>query len=400
MERRALRVVFVSSNTTWGGSEELWSAAAAEFARRGHRVSVLKGGIDEAEPRIATLRALGCRVTDLFGVPGVTRVASTLLPRLGGYALLAFHFRLWLALRLSRGVDLVVVSQGGNADGWRQGRACQRMGLPYVLVIQKATDLYWPPDRGRDALRATYGDARWCYFVSDHNRRLTEEQLGLELPHASVVRNPFLVSWNRRDDWPDERDGLRLACVARLVPGEKGQDMLLRVLARDKWRARALSVTFFGRGQWRAGLEGLARYLKLERVSFAGFVRRVDAIWDSHHALVLPSRCEGLALALVEAMVSGRVPIVTDVAGAREVVDDDATGFLAAAPTEDALDEALERAWQRRAEWRAIGRAATESIRRRVPADPAAAFADMLERTASHPYGAAALAPSLGSVAP
>ena len=198
-----------------------------------------------------------------------------------------------------------------------------------------------------------------------------------DVPHASVVRNPFLVPWQRRDDWPDERNGLRLACIGRLYPMEKGQDLLLRVLARDKWRNRAISVTFFGTGQQRDGLEGMARHAGLTSVTFAGFVSDVAAIWNEHHGLILPSRCEGLPLVLVEAMLSGRVPIVTSLAGS-EVIDDGTTGFLAAAPTEDALDEAMERAWNRRDEWRSIGAAAATKIRTLVPPDPAAVMATAL----------------------
>ena len=42
-------------------------------------------------------------------------------------------------------------------------------------------------------MSAMYAEAKACFFVSEHNRRLTEEQLGFELPRATVVRNPFLV---------------------------------------------------------------------------------------------------------------------------------------------------------------------------------------------------------------
>jgi glycogen synthase len=106
--------------------------------------------------------------------------------------------------------------------------------------------------------------------------------------------------------------------------------------------------------------------------------RAVASIWDTRHGLLLPSRAEGLPLVVVEAMMSGRVPIVTDVAGNGELIDDNETGFLAAAPTEDSLDEAMERAWQRRSGWRAIGEAAARDVRRKVPPDPPSVFADLL----------------------
>jgi glycosyltransferase involved in cell wall biosynthesis len=85
---------------------------------------------------------------------------------------------------------------------------------------------------------------------------------------------------------------------------------------------------------------------------------------------------------IVEAMLSGRIPIVTDVAGNAEVVEDGVSGFLAATPTIAAFDEALERAWQRRGEWQAMGKVAAERIRTLVPKDPPRTFADVLIRVA------------------
>ena len=377
--RGGRRFAFITSNgIAWGGSEELWSSAAIALARDGHDVSVFKGNVDESVPAIRRLREAGCTVTDMSWFPLMRGRLRNAFAQSSFPLLVAQRtMRMRALLRFAR-PDLVVISQGGNLDGLVFARLCRGLRLPYVLISQKATDMYWPNDRSIASRRAAFSDALACYFVSQHNLRLTEEQIGAALPRAEVVRNPFLVPWTRRTDWPDESRGFRLACVGRMYPPEKGQDILLRVLARDRWRARPLHVTFFGEGEFRKGMEQMAAYLQLTSVTFGGFTRDVAAIWDDHHALVLASRCEGLPLVLVEAMLSGRVPVVTDVAGAREVVRDDATGFLAHAATEDALDEALERAWMRRGEWRTIGQAAGEAIRALVPEAPARVFAAKL----------------------
>ena len=378
-----LRFTFVSGNREWGGSEELWSAAAASLASDGHSVSVFKSRIPHKEPRIERLRELSVPLHDLARFPLTPRQVWGAIGRLSYQAALVHEIaRLRIGLGASRRPDLVIVSQGGNYDGFVFAEICRRMSLPYVMIAQKATDLYWPTDSHRASVRGVYAAARASYFVSEHNRRMTEEQLGITIPESSVVRNPFLVPWERRTDWPDESRGLKLACVGRLYPKEKGQDLLLRVLARERWRARDVSLTFFGSGAHRVGLEEMARFLGLRNVTFGGFSRDVASIWSDHHALVLPSRCEGLPLVLVEAMLSGRVPIVTDVGGSREVVEDGATGFLAPAATEDSLDEAMDRAWQRRQDWRGIGEEAATRIRRLVPEDPPEAFASQLVRVA------------------
>jgi len=74
---------------------------------------------------------------------------------------------------------------------------------------------------------------------------------------------------------------------------------------------------------------------------------------------------------------------VTDVGGNAEVVDDGITGYLAAAPTEDALDEAMERAWSERHRWREVGAAAAARIRTLIPREPESCFATRLVELAS-----------------
>ena len=369
------RILFLSSNSTWGGSEELWSAAAAVLAERGHRVDAAKAFVPPHEPRIERLRQLGCRIIDLRRVPFLPKRLTEWAVRLSwvlDVVIRALRLR-WTLSRVRP--ELVVLSQGGNLDGIFYGQRLARRGIPYVLIVQKAAEMYWPSEAQHDNMRAFYAAARRCYFVSDHNRRLTEEQLGMSLPQAQVVRNPFAVPWESGRAWPEPAPLVKLACVGRIYPAEKGQDMLLRLLARPKWRGRPLHVSFYGSGNYLAPLEKTAAFLGLDNVSFEGFTRDVGAIWETHHALVLPSHCEGLPLVVVEAMLSGRVVITTDVAGNGEIVSDGENGFLAAAPSERFLDEALERAWARRPEWEQIGRRAAADARAAVPNDPAAAFA-------------------------
>jgi glycosyltransferase involved in cell wall biosynthesis len=374
-----MNVVFISGNRFWGGSEQLWSAAAAVLASDGHRVTVFKSGVDESEPRMRQLRARGCRVHDLARFPLMPRRLFMLVRVLSSNAAYGHEtMRLLIGLALSRRPDLVVVSQGGNHDGFFLAEVCRRLRLPYVILSQKASELDWPEDWQQKTIAAVYRAARACFFVSEHNRRLTEEQIGFPPPRAVVVRNPFLVSWEPRTEWPDDEHEWRMACVGRLHPKEKGQDLLLRVLARPRWRDRPLSITVFGDGLQRGSLERMARNLGLTSVTFAGFVRDVPAIWRRHHGLILPSRCEGMPLALIEAMLSGRVPVVTDVGGNGEVVVDGVSGYIAAAPSEDALDHAMERAWNARHQWREIGAAAAARIRTLIPREPERCFANAL----------------------
>ena len=141
-----------------------------------------------------------------------------------------------------------------------------------------------------------------------------------------------------------------------------------------------MEVSFYGDGPNSAMLKNMKSYHGLEGVVFEGFTADVEEIWKTHHALILPSRQEGLPLALVEAMLCGRPAIVTDVAGNAELLEDGVTGFIAAAPTTLHLDAALEQAWGQRSRMRRMGEMAGERVRQQVMRNPAAAFSEELHR--------------------
>lgn len=388
MSRRG-SILFVSScPEPWGGCEELWTGAACRLRDRGFRVLA---GRTEPWPhgtvhhRWAALREAGVTLRN-FGASHAARVLPDVMHRaIPVAARPAWRLRsLALAAKLRiTAPDLVVISQGQAYDGLFPiclPEVCRFAGVPYVIVSQKAAEIEWPPDGLRHIYKRCYREAAAVCFVSEHNRRTVERQLGIDLPAAEVVRNPFMVQADGPLPWPESPCGvLRLACVARLWPLEKSQDVLLSVLAREQWRRRPIEMNFFGEGPMARGLHEMARSLGIVNVRFPGFLEATD-IWRTHHALVLPSRSEGLPLAQVEAMMCGRPVIVADAGGTSEIMRDGEHGFLATAAAEHSVNDALERAWARRAEWPAIGAAAAAHVRTLYPADPCAVFADRLEK--------------------
>lgn len=382
------RILFITScPLPWGGSEELWAGAAKKLVDRGYRI--LAGGSENIPLRLRhnkwlQLKEGGVKI-DRFGVHPLERsiVDAVLRFRPRYYRLASYIRSRVLAIRMQwRKPDLVVVAQGQAYDGCVPiplPEICEKAGIPYVLICQKAAEIHWPHDGALSALRQAYRNARHSFFVSKHNLRLVESQLGMSLSAVSVVRNPFLVPYDRAPPWPDPSvTPLRLACVGRLWPEEKGQDVILNVLAMPKWRARPLHVSFYGEGAMEQGLKRMAQYLGLEKVNFPGFASPMD-IWREHHGLVLPCRAEGLPLVQVEAMLCGRIVIVADAGGTAEILEDGVHGFLASSASITEMDAALERAWQRRDQWQQIGAVAAEYIRNLYPADPCSVFADHLE---------------------
>jgi glycosyltransferase involved in cell wall biosynthesis len=204
------------------------------------------------------------------------------------------------------------------------------------------------------------------------------------------VDNPFNVSVDASPSWPTTTPHWKLACVARIHYPTKSQDLIIRVLRQPKWRTRPLQVTMWGNDngnldQFRRALDvhGLHR-----QISYGGFSNNIEQLWAEHHGLLLPSRVEGNALSLIEAMLCGRVPITTNTGRAAELIDDNECGFVAPAATAELLDEVLERAWNRRDDWRTMGQRAARAIRSRHSLQPAEDFATQILVAASRKVAA------------
>jgi glycosyltransferase involved in cell wall biosynthesis len=154
--------------------------------------------------------------------------------------------------------------------------------------------------------------------------------------------------------------------VANFLP-VKGHDILMRALALVKDRGVKLTVVTAGDGAERAPIEALAKTLGLgpEHVRFLGFRSDVPDLLAAADFFVLPSRMEGLPLAVLEAMSHGLPIVTTRIGGNPEVVTDGEHGLLV--PIEDPA--ALAAALARFAEDPDLRRKLGEAGRARVAAE-------------------------------
>src|SRR5690606_10866801 len=114
---------------------------------------------------------------------------------------------------------------------------CLRLKIPYIIVSHKAVDFYWPSAQDKDYMRETMESALLCCFVSHHNLQLTEDQFGMKLTNSKVIFNPIKLK-RQILKYPSTANGIRLACLGRFFLIDKGQDILISVLAQQKWRDR------------------------------------------------------------------------------------------------------------------------------------------------------------------
>ncbi len=379
------RILFVSTLEAfaWGGSEELWSATAERMVADGHQIACCISTEQAIHPRMLPVKKAGCEIISRqMDVSPFARIWDRFSPQ----ASMA-KVRSPFSLALDRyQPELVIISQGGNLCINPYAEECRDAKTPYCSIVHSVPEaLYIPDDGNYRKLADSYLGAKRVFFVSEGNRLVLERQLANRLPLAGRCYNPVNLKSRDIENWPNSHEGLSLACVARMEFYAKGQDLILDVLDLPKWRNRKLTVSFFGSGPNEQLLQDLIAQRNLSSAVFRGRADDIRSVWSHHHALILPSRQEGLPLSLVEAALCGRPAIVTNIAGNIEVTVDGKTGFVASAPTASELDAALERAWAARETFRELGINARNRILEHFPADPIAHFIGEIENLLSLP---------------
>ncbi|MBI2835568.1 MAG: glycosyltransferase family 4 protein [Acidobacteria bacterium] len=345
----------------WGGSEELWSLTASRLLDAGYPVMAEVRKWPQLPSRILDLQRQGCKMVWRWPNDAYLRRLRHLVPPGGRRRSLRCRPR------------FVLISVAGDFPPLALLRdVCERK-VAFAVLFHLVSEHLWPDDSQAEAYSKYLAAAGACFFVSRSNYSLMSSKLGADLPNGLVVRNPFNVGYSSSPAWPAEGDEYRMASVGRLDPGAKG-DVLFQVLSTEKWRTRPLRVNLYGSGRCQEILKRNCEALRLHNVRFCGRTDDIEGIWAENHMLILPSRQEGMPLALVEAMLCGRAAIVTNVAGCPELIEDGLTGFIAEAPTAKCLDECMERAWERRAQWEGMGRLCAERVRETVPPDPVEEF--------------------------
>lgn len=335
------KILFVALNPSaqeGGGADVLWVDAVSYLAKLGLNPSLVVHSRNNLSNKVNGLANSGAKISYFSE---------------SGYSMLEEDNH-----------DIVVFIQGDHNEGGEWFKCCYSKQIPYVIVNQLTKEGFWVDDSQAELIRNGYKCAYKTFFTCENNRLLMERQLGLKLTNAERHCNPVAgVERNIELPFPEViNDEYHLACPSRLITIHKGQDLLFEVMKQDKWKHRKLIINLYGNGPNKLQLEQLKSYYDVKNINFCGYSNDVKDIWRKNHGIIMPSHMEGVPIVLLGAMLCARVPILTDVGGHRELVEDNVSGFIAKAPTAELIDEALERAWQNRQNWQEIGLKARDSV--------------------------------------
>ncbi|HEY2157715.1 MAG TPA: glycosyltransferase family 4 protein [Isosphaeraceae bacterium] len=314
-----------------GGAEAMLRYLAVGLAEAGAEVTVVTSRLGDlpAEERLG-----GARVIRLATSPA----------RFVGTWLYMRNLRRWFA---HHPVDLAYVSMLKH-DAFVAVGEGRRRGFPVVLRPEGAGatgDVAWQDwGRGGRAIARRCKQADAFVAISEAVRR---EVVGAGYDATRIVDLPNGVPvpaepWSPRPDWAGSPHAV---FVGRLAP-EKGLHALVDAWPIVRRTFPAARLTLVGEGPERPSLEAqIVRLGLADAIPLPGASPDPTALLTPADLFVLPSREEGMSIALLEAMALGIPLVATAIPGNLKLVADGVHGRLAPPDDPVALARAIVAQW-------------------------------------------------------
>jgi glycosyltransferase involved in cell wall biosynthesis len=337
-----------------GGAEKVFGYLATALAVEGADVTVLTSRIPgmtsapHEEIPVCLVEQGGSKPVATAGRLAVVRLETSRLRFWGTWRYMS-NLKRWFS---ENPVDLAYVSMLKH-DAYIVIGAGGRLGFPVVLRPEGAGatgDIAWQSwgnfgrTIGRRCRRASAfvsiskaieQELRDSYRAGTMRppRSKSTAHAEEDSPRIAAIPNGVPVpacAWQRRPDW---RGAPRAAFVGRLAP-EKGLDVLVSAWPLVRARYPDARLTLIGDGPQRLALEEIVKNLGMslgpgQAVDIPGAALEPKEVLRAADLFILPSREEGMSIALLEAMALGIPLVASSIAGNRRLVSDFKHGRLA-----------------------------------------------------------------------
>ena len=334
MSNQHLSILLVGTQIATGGAQKVLLDQAQWFRQRGHKVSTVF--FYDRDNLLSKWQA----VSDfpVIDLRAFRKGAGVIVQ---GVLMIKGLFSLWQLLRREKSDVIETFTHDSNI-----------LALPIAWLarvpVRIATHhgVIEGAPRWRERLNAWMVNSNIAHVlvtVSEKTRRLALAE-GVKAERISVIQNgiaPMLFEGEhrlevRRDAGIGADDPFLLA-VGRLVP-VKAHEVLISAMSAVLKEFPNAKLGICGDGVLRPNLEAQIKLLDLESaVKLFGEQGNVAKFLFSADVFVLPSRSEGLPMALLEAMSAGLPVVATGLDGVAEVVLEGEHGLFAPIDDSDAL---------------------------------------------------------------
>ncbi|WGM31834.1 glycosyltransferase family 4 protein [Brevundimonas sp. NIBR11] len=308
-----------------------------ELASRGHAAMILSGPVSGQETMAERLERL--------------RSATERIDAVNSHGL--FRSLLPAGLKAARAFKPTVIHAHGLSAS-ALGRVLSWIsGAPLVTTSHVLIDQPRRSQRVKAGLLARMMPSDRMIAISSALQSYFADTLGVRSSRIDLIPNGI-----RSDDYtiptPSQRSaareafGLTAEALVCVLPGRldrtKGHHIAVEAIRR-LGKERPVVCLFPGSGD---GADEIIRHALVtdrdrERFRFLGQLPNLRAVFQAADVLLLPSHNEGFALVVVEAMLSGCVPVRTPSAGASDQIEDGVGGFIVPFADPTALADRIER---------------------------------------------------------
>jgi glycosyltransferase involved in cell wall biosynthesis len=246
--------------------------------------------------------------------------------------------------------------------------AAARHGVPVSLSFigmdfkQVMRPLAWP----------VWQAVRRAELVTVTGERMLRGLVAKGLSEAKIRILPHTIDTERFKPSGEEPD-LDVVSVGQLIP-RKRMDVLIDAVAELRDRGVAVRAGILGEGPLKDELARRIRERNVgDRVTLLGFRDDVESVLRRARLFALVSDWEGVPFAMIEAMATGLVPIVTDVGTIADWIEHEKNGHIVPVGDARALARSIERLLAD-PDHRAELRAAALGVRAAVSLDKGVAF--------------------------
>jgi glycosyltransferase involved in cell wall biosynthesis len=329
-----------------GGPEKAVHGLASGLAACGDQVTVLCEGSENSLMQSEEGYNIHCFATDQ-SLPAFT---------------VSKHLKHYIAHRMKQ--SLVILNGNFHPSVFAISRLLRKHQLPYIVA---------PHDPYHPSIFRKKAHLKWPYWYLIERRLLRQAKAVqvLDIRHGDWLRRlkvstPVIEIPNgfAPDEVPAEpslrwsKEGVATVLyLGRLDSHHKGLDLLIDALAQ---LTNTCAVRLVMQGpDWgdRGGLEARVAQLQLsDRVSFlnADYDRSAPEIIVNYDIFCLPSRFDGFGLSALEAMLAGRVLLVSEFSGIAPHVQASGCGVVVR-PEVPSIQQGLRELLQRRSKWKDMG---------------------------------------------
>lgn len=327
----SLSILLLGTQMATGGAQKVLLDQARWFHEHGHKVTIMflydKEGLQHQWQTHTPVEIINLRAFNGYG-KGIKNL----------FSLLRGIFSLWLYLRKNK-VD--VIETFTHDSNMIALPVAWLAGVPVRIATHHGIiDGF---QRWREKIHSwlvNHGVVTHLVTVSQKTFQVALRE-GVQKEHITVIPNgiePLLVQEAVRHEVRHQQalheEDLVLISVGRLVH-QKAHEILVRCMPIILSEFPRTKTWIFGEGPLRQDLQVLIDQLGLsDNVILWGKTDKIAKYLAASDVFVLPSRWEGLPIALLEAMSAGLPSVATKVEGVDEVLESGIHGYFV--PVEDA----------------------------------------------------------------